>query len=295
MATPAYGAALVVSLIAGLAVAAGVKFGLGFPGVVTAVIAVAVFLPVMAGVLLFNLATKPDVARRLGSSAYWILNAYGVLSLAVAVLTIASAFFGRPVNLRDEIVKPIVKPIEMRVTRLPGEMTSSVYDVYERAIQAYPSDKGESLRLFSEALQQDPDNYILLANRASVYLALGRNTEAITDAQTAQNAYEKSGKQQLRIKKAYGLILDNTLINAYSQDRKFAEAETIYDNATPDIADVADTITRIYFTPLTPRCATEMAKCPRHVLQGPSNGAGIEELRVGGQDLPKHCQRGLLA
>lgn len=243
-ATPAYGAALVVSLIAGLAATVGAKFGLGVSGVVTATIAVAVFMPVMAGVLLFNIAAKPAVAKRLTGSAFWMLNAFGFLSLVVAILTISSAFFGAPMNLRDKITRQG----EVVGTGLSGEMTKEVYDLSKKAADAYVSDKDESLRLFTQALTKDPDNYILLANRSTLYLALDRNTEAIADALKAQNAYAKLGEQQLRREKAYKLILDNTLINAYFNNGKYEDVATVYAGAESDIANVADTIMRIYFS-----------------------------------------------
>ncbi len=262
-ATPAYAAALLVSLIAGLAVAAGAKFGLGVSGVVTVVIAVAVFLPVMAGVLLFNVAAKPTMVKRLGRSAFWLMNAYGLLSLVIAVLTISSAFFGKPMNLRDQIIKSG----EAGDSKIAGEMTADVHDLCERGREAWNSkDLEESLRLFTQALSKDPENYILLANRSAVYLMLKRNTEALFDAEKARNAYTKLGEQQLHREKAYKLILDNTLINAYFKVGKFEDVTAIYTGAKPHIQDVADTITRIYFSAANAALAQQQWQTARDIF-----------------------------
>jgi hypothetical protein len=134
------------------------------------------------------------------------------------------------------------------VSRPAGDMSASTYAKYETALQLFARDPNASLRLFSDLITEDPDNYILLGNRATINLAMHRHKEGLTDAEAARNAYNKISRQQARREKLHGLILANTLMTAYTKDGRPRDATDLYAAHRDTVSDVADTLGRLYFT-----------------------------------------------
>jgi hypothetical protein len=165
-ATPAYGTALVVSLVISLAAGVGTAFRAGMSGVLSAALAFVVFLALMAATLLFNIASEPVVRAQLGPWAKRMIIAYSMLAYAIAILFTVAVCTGFPPKLYDVVIPPVPPG----PSGPSGDMTATVYDLYIKGVDAFnkANQADESIRRFTEAISKDSTNYVLYANRAQV-------------------------------------------------------------------------------------------------------------------------------
>jgi len=141
-----------------------------------------------------------------------------------------------------------LKPLEpIHENRSRGQMTPAVYAIYNQAAEQFSKANYQaSIELFSNAIEQDPDNYILYLNRSVVYLQANKNTESRADFLKGQALYENLDAQQKRREKAYELTILNQAIALFSATQEYEKANALYIASADQITDIVDSLLRIY-------------------------------------------------
>lgn len=128
-----------------------------------------------------------------------------------------------------------------------GQMAPAVYSLYNQAFDQFAKANYQaSIDLFSKAIEQDPQNYILFLNRSVVYLQNNKNTESRSDLLKGLELYETLDDQQKRREKAYKLTILNQAIALYTATKEYEKANDLYIANKDQINDTADTLLRIY-------------------------------------------------